>query len=102
MLSKELAGNLEERDSGVPSSQNLYYNDHYISDIDENEEVKQFCFSYDVSDGKSLSSLKSSDCLDASPLLGKRVLKTPQRPVVKLARIRLELFLIEQIDFDGF
>ncbi|KAK4883849.1 hypothetical protein RN001_000120 [Aquatica leii] len=118
------------------SSQQIYCNDHYISDIDENEEVKQFCYSYDVSEQKyfsenekcayssrtlplapsvkfsrsskvispqsaygfrdSLSPLKSSDFSGGSPLFGRvcdnsyteKIVKTPMRPVVKIAKIR--------------
>ncbi|KAF5305132.1 hypothetical protein FQA39_LY09394 [Lamprigera yunnana] len=130
--------NIDETDSAILdnsyANQNAHYNDHYISDIDENEEVKQFCYSYDVSEQKylsesekctfssltlpltssvklrsgkvispqsaygfrdSLSSLKSSDFSGGSPMLGRvcdnsytqKIVKTPMRPVVKIARI---------------
>lgn len=136
----EFSEDLEETENTSTFYKNSFYNDHYISDIDENEEVKKFCFSYDVTEQKSsnserssftstsrtlpltpsarfsksesgpspqythksdgfrgsLSSLKSSDFGEGNSLFGKisdpsysqRILKTPIRPVVKIAKIR--------------
>lgn len=124
-----------------PDYQNVFYNEHYISDIDENEEIKEFICGYnaperrlsDHSDTKkspsfkfisyntlpskhysypvdvrtsygsnlgSNSSMKSSDynqylpqktlrnSLESVNLLGNAVLKSPSRPIVKIAKIR--------------
>lgn len=120
-----------------PEYQNVFYNEHYISDIDENEEIKEFSCAYNIperrlsdhSDTKkspsfkyfsyntlpskhysfpidarrsygSNSSLKSSDYAQYAPqqshrlslesinMLGKAVMTSPYRPVVKLAKIR--------------
>ncbi|CAH2000351.1 unnamed protein product [Acanthoscelides obtectus] len=122
-----------------PEYQNIFYNDHYISDIDENEEIKEFVSGYvcperrysDHSDKMSChsrvysscstlpstaqlkerqkndrmrsygssSSMKSSDYYSiCTPLfrsggdlredVGNCVMKNPQKPLVKLAKIR--------------
>lgn len=125
-----------------PEYQNIFYNEHYISDIDENEEIKEFICGYnsperrfsDQCDSRvpinfrtntlpsvstsrhaksfpsyqcgqmcgttfeSSSSMKSSDYYGYSPpdsirtrspaFIEKTVIKCPQRPVVKLAKIR--------------
>lgn len=120
-----------------PDYQNVYYNEHYISDIDENEEIKEFACGYnaperrysDHSDTKkspsfkyfgyntlpskhysfpidtrrsygSNSSMKSSDynqyapqknhrkSLESLNVFGNAVVKSPYRPIVKIAKIR--------------
>lgn len=128
--------------------QTVFYNDHYMSDIDENEEIKEFYYGYakqnrrnsdeiarnidtkkpvsyntlptlsshkyckishtsasevhrehaEVFEG-SLSSFKSSDFCGYSPEIGSdndyyqeqaaKIMKTPYRPVVKIAKVRL-------------
>lgn len=114
-----------------PDYQNSFLNEHFISDIDENEEIKQFSYGYKTPERRlsdsternlqsvgrypsyhtlpslsslkhygslygSFSSMKSSDF--CSPSNGKRaevceqpakVMKPPQRPIVKIAKIRL-------------
>ncbi|KAF7272374.1 hypothetical protein GWI33_014837 [Rhynchophorus ferrugineus] len=108
-----------------PEYHSVLSNEHYISDIDENEEIKEFVCGYktperrhsDQSDraapkipqsvGKgqasrsqtlpnfarsgSVSSIKSSDYYTVAPSAGKKVtfsvIKSPQRTVVKLAKI---------------
>lgn len=125
------------------SQQTIFFNEHYMSDIDENDEIRDFCYgsphrkrrnseeaqklinfetvtfntlpslssfrhvqpsSISSSSSvrnreafkESLSSLKSSDCGAFSPLFDSpldyvhppKVLKTPYRPVVKIAKIR--------------
>lgn len=113
-----------------PDYQNSFLNEHYMSDIDENEEIKQFSYGYKTPERRlsdsiernlqtfgrypsyntlpslsslkhygslygSFSSMKSSDF--CSPSNGKRVevgdqpakvIKPPQRPIVKIAKIR--------------
>ncbi|RZC42981.1 hypothetical protein BDFB_008152 [Asbolus verrucosus] len=143
-LARELRnkfGDFSQSGEASPEYQNVFFNEHYMSDIDENEEIKQFSFGYKtperrLSDGTerslqgvgkqgsyntlpslssfrqyksspgccgqqdnvhgSLSSMKSSDF--CSPPAGRRaefggepskVMKPPQRPVVKIAKIRL-------------
>lgn len=130
------------------SQQTIFFNEHYISDIDENDEIREFCYGYakprrrnsdeaqrlgfetvtfntlpslssfryvqpsSVSSSssvrnreafkESLSSLKSSDCGAFSPLTDSsldyvhspKILKTPYRPVVKLAKIRYDSTLL--------
>ncbi|KAJ3649754.1 hypothetical protein Zmor_021477 [Zophobas morio] len=125
-------GDFSHSTEASPEYQNVFFNEHYMSDIDENEEIKEFSFGYKpperrLSDSTernlqsmgrysssyntlpslsslrhyksphgSLSSMKSSDF--CSPSVGKkadfageptRVMKPPQRPVVKIAKIRL-------------
>lgn len=145
-LSRELTGKFgEPLDS---SQQTIFFNEHYMSDIDENDEIHDFRYGYSnpkrrnsdeaqrlgsfetvtfntlpslssfkyvqpssVSSSssvrnrdafkESLSSLKSSDCGAFSPLTDSpldylhspRVLKTPYRPVVKIAKIRYGYFI---------
>lgn len=146
-LSRELSKKFgDHRNETVDDSQQtIFFNEHYMSDIDENDEIQEFFYGY--SDPKrrnsdeaqkltfetvtfntlpslssfkyvqpssvsssssvrnreafkeSLSSLKSSDCGAFSPLTDSlleylhspKILKTPYRPVVKLAKIRLVL-----------
>lgn len=47
-LSQELKTKYQDtKEPRAPNEdQRLYCNDHYISDIDENEEIKQFCFGF--------------------------------------------------------
>lgn len=135
-----------------PEYQNVFYNDHYISDIDENEEIKQFICGYNTPERRhsdhsekscapnpqafnnyytlpslstfkciksastapqyghisrtfgSNSSMKSSDYYLYCPLnikksdgngneSSQKILKSPQRPVIKIAKIRLVIFI---------
>lgn len=141
-LSKELTHKFADYKIDTPDNpqQTIFFNEHYMSDIDENDEIKEFCYGYanpkrrnsddaqrlinfetvtfntlpSLSSFKyvqpssissvrnkeafkeSLSSLKSSDCCALSPLTDSplsyvhapKVLKTPYRPVVKIAKIR--------------
>lgn len=135
--------NLARRENEVsPEYQNVCYNEHYMSDIDENEEIKQFSYGYkterrfsdhsergDVQQTErscsyntlptmssfkcirsatpsqfvrvsrslgSSSSIKSSDYysplpvkkVEFAPEFTQRIIKTPYRPVVKIAKIR--------------
>lgn len=144
-LSKDLNYKFGETFFEEHEQPNVFYNDHYMSDIDENEEVTQFCYGYEqpprrnsdtertataeklcvsyntlpsLSSVKfirdhcgesgsplrklevpreSFSSFKSSDfgvspsgysetdCLQAS---SSKILKSPHRTVVKIAKIR--------------
>lgn len=146
-LSRELTSKFGEYQVDICDTnpdQTIFYNDHYMSDIDENEEIKEFCYGYSKPRRKSdevdrhletrksasystlpsfnsfkyrtfpctspssmriagetfkesTSSFKSSDYYGESPEeLQAKVLKTPHRPVVKLAKIRLviENFLL--------
>lgn len=131
-LAQELRSKFGELTDGSPEYQNVYFNEHYMSDIDENEEIKEFSIGYktperrlsDSTDrnlqqiGKfssyntlpslsslrhyksgSFSSVKSSDC---SPISGKeqvKIIKPPQRPVVKIAKIRLVILVTYVSDF---
>lgn len=126
-----------------PEYQSVCYNEHYMSDIDENEEIKQFSYGYKTSERRfsdhsersdvqqterscsyntlptmssfkciksiapsqfvqvsrslgSSSSIKSSDyCsplavkkVEFAPEFTQKIIKTPYRPVVKIAKIR--------------
>ncbi|KAG5899135.1 hypothetical protein JTB14_027328 [Gonioctena quinquepunctata] len=149
-LSRELSSKFSEphTDEVSPEYQNVFYNEHYISDIDENEEIKEFFCEYNIPERRhsdhsdrgpepsaksfgnyntlpslssskgvksgtqcqfgevsrssgSNSSIKSSDYYVCSPLTVRRVnqsdmtskgvLKSPHRPVVKIAKIRYVL-----------
>lgn len=145
---KKLSRELSSKCSGYGNEpfenpeQTIFFNEHYISDIDENDEIQEFFYGYShpkrrnsdetkrltfetvtfntlpslssfkhvqpssVSSSssvrnreafkESLSSLKSSDCGALSPLTDSpldyfqppKILKTPYRPVVKIAKIR--------------
>lgn len=144
-LSKELNcryGNTHRNEIADNLQQTVFFNEHYMSDIDENDEIQQFYYGYydpkrrnsdetqkiafetvtfntlpSLSSFKytqpssvsscssvrnreafkeSLSSLKSSDCGGFSPLIDSpsdylqppKILKTPYRPVVKIAKVR--------------
>ena len=143
-LSVELQGQFKKCSKVIPqgstSQRDAVFKEHYISDIDENEEIKQFCYGYadrrysdtiktsyperispgfrtlpsmssfkdtsasqssacDKSEtvGSSFSSLKSSEFEGPSPCFSQtsdeglqpaKVLKSPRRTVVKLAKIR--------------
>lgn len=142
-LSKELSFKFGEPLDN--SQQTIFFNEHYMSDIDENDEIRDFYYGYSNSKRRnsdeaqrlinfetvtfntlpslssfkyvqpssvsssssvrnreafkeSLSSLKSSDGGAFSPLTDSpldyvhppKVLKTPYRPVVKLAKIRYD------------
>lgn len=146
-LSKELNSKFGDytSETGDNSQQTIFFNEHYMSDIDENDEVQDFFYDYSgpkrrnsdetqklsfetvtfntlpslssfkyvqpssISSSssvrnreafkESLSSLKSSDCSAFSPLVDSpldylyppKVLKTPYRPVIKIAKIRCVL-----------
>lgn len=143
-LSMELHGQFRKCSKVIPqgstSQRDAVFKEHYISDIDENEEIKQFCYGYtdrrysdtiktsypermspgfrtlpamssfkDISASQSsacdksetvdssFSSLKSSEFEGPSPSFSQasdgelqpaKVLKSPCRTVVKLAKIR--------------
>lgn len=118
-----------------PDYQNVFYNEHYISDIDENEEIKEFACAYNIPERRlsdhseaknspnikyfnsntlpskhysfpidarrsyeSNSSMKSSDyyvsqehyrkSMNSINMFGNAVIKSPCRPIVKIAKIR--------------
>lgn len=142
-LSKELTSRYEDYESTDNAQQTIFFNEHYMSDIDENDEVQTFYYGYldpkrrnsdetpkltfetvtfntlpSLSSFKhvqpssvsscssvrnreafkeSLSSLKSSDCGTFSSVIDSpmdylvhspKILKTPYRPVVKIAKVR--------------
>lgn len=151
-INKKFQGDSHSKSTEVsPEYQNVFYNDHYISDIDENEEIKQFICGYNTPERRysdhsekscgpnpqafnnyhtlpslttfkciksaslssqcghvnrtfgSNSSMKSSDYYLYCPLNVKKsdgngnessqkILKSPQRPVIKIAKIRLVIF----------